>query len=193
MISITKNTLLDHFANTAKTPPLAPTKKKTNTLKPASVLVPIIDEKELLVLFTQRTSHLSHHAGQISFPGGGMETIDSDLAATALRETQEEIGLALETITLLGHLTPIISVSGFLVTPFIGLINPPLQLILNPQEVAAIFTAPLNFVLDPRNQRKELYSASGIQREVYVINYEEHRIWGMTAKILVEMTERLKL
>lgn len=168
-----------------------PLPESAEKLKSASVLVPVIDEKELLILFTQRTDHLQHHAGQISFPGGAREVDDRDLAETALRETQEEIGLARETITLLGSLTPVISVSGFLVTPFVGLVKPPLKLILNPQEVAAIFTAPLNFVLDPNNHKQELYRWNNADRPVDVIQYEEHRIWGLTARILVEMTKKI--
>lgn len=188
MISIDKKTLIKHFSRKAKPRANQAVSTDEKNLKTASVLIPILDDKELLVLFTERTSHLKHHAGQISFPGGKMETRDKNLIQTALRETKEEIGLNQQQIKILGKLKPVISSTGFLVTPFVGLVDPPLQLTLDPFEVAAVFTAPLNFILDPHNQHKEIMQYNGKPREIYVINYKNYRIWGMTAKILVEMT-----
>ncbi len=195
MIKITKTKLLAYFAEKNKTQSAAPAVKTSaeTTLTPAAVLIPIIDdEHELLVLFTQRTEQLSNHAGQISFPGGKMEAIDQSLEETALRETAEEIGLAPNAIKLLGTCNPAGSSTGFLVTPFVGIITPPLQLKIDPREVASVFTAPLNFVLDPVHQQQQVIAYKGQQRNIMVIQYGEHRIWGLTAAILVNFGRDLQ-
>lgn len=191
MINITKEKLLTCFTN--YTAIATDTQALNPKWLPAGVLVPIIhDKNELNVLFTERTTHLKHHAGQISFPGGRMEPGDRDLAATTLRETREEIGLPAKQITLLGSLEPLLSSTGFLVTPFIGLLIkiPPLK--IDPFEVARVFTAPLNFVLDPVNQNKEEIIFKGKPRTIYTINYQGNKIWGLTAAILLKLTEKLR-
>lgn len=167
-------------------------KKETLQFTPAAVLMLILEEaKELMVLFTERTKDLKNHGGQISFPGGRMEKSDSDLRETALRETQEEIGVAAHQINIIGSLDPVISTTGFRVTPFVGLVSSPLQMTLDPSEVAAVFTVPLNFLLDPKNQKSENYFFKGKNRQIFIIEYQEHRIWGMTAKILVDLSRQL--
>lgn len=194
MVKINKKSLLNFFAQreqTAGTSVGNLANKNSTDFMPASVLVPIIDDTELMVLFTQRTAHLKHHAGQISFPGGKMEDQDSSLEAAALRETREEIGLMRDKIAILGALDCVLSTAGFCVTPIVGLITPPLQLSLDPFEVESTFMAPLSFVLDPHNQQQQLYKQGEKQREITVINYGEHRIWGMTAAILVMLTKNL--
>ena len=155
---------------------------------PAAVLVPIIEEpNELLVLFTQRNLQLKNHAGQISFPGGKMEAVDKNLQETALRECFEEVGLTVDQTQVIGQLPTLESSTGFLVTPFIGVITPPLELKIDPLEVEEIFTVPLSYLLDIHNHHHELFTFAGKQIPITVINYQEHRIWGLTAKIIVEL------
>ena len=140
--------------------------------------MPIIDDpNELRVLFTERTQQLKDHAGQISFPGGRMERVDKNLADTALRETVEETGLAIDQMEIIGTLTPVISTTGFLVTPFIGFVTPPLQLNLDPTEVAAAFTTPLNYVLDKAHHKTQTileifspyYSANKLNSHICIV------------------------
>lgn len=197
---ITKTQLLQHFKSVAAKPlkkskaiDLHLNPKTTETLIPAAVLVPIIDEPTgLSVLFTVRTSHLKHHAGQISFPGGRKEPGDPTLISAALRETTEETGLQAQQIEVLGQLPAVSSSTGYLVTPFVALVTPPLDLHLDPMEVDRIFVTPLAFLLDKNNQQQEMFLSSGKQKQIHVIEYEKHRIWGMTARIIVELTEELK-
>jgi 8-oxo-dGTP pyrophosphatase MutT (NUDIX family) len=186
---IEKATLLGHFTLDVSTIEFQNVEANSIAkLIPAAVLVPIIDEPgELLVLLTQRTLELKNHAGQISFPGGRKEQIDHSLKETALRETYEETGIKPEQINMIGNLPPVESRTGFLVMPFIGLITPPLELKIDPLEVAAVFTAPLDFLLDPNNQKQEIFIHQGKQMPLYSIQFQEHKIWGLTAKILVEM------
>ena len=115
-------------------------------LKPAAVLMPLIDRpNEITVLFTQRTSHLAHHAGQVSFPGGQIEAGDGGPAATALRETEEEIGLERRFVRLIGHLDTYVTRTGFIVTPVVGVVSPPFRFVPDPFEVAEVFEVPLSF------------------------------------------------
>lgn len=188
-ILIDKKTLLTHFTQEHK---LSRSEPEPPDLKPAAVLVPIIDNpNELAVLFTQRTNHLKHHAGQISFPGGQMEASDKNLEETAMREAEEEVGLRREQITIIGSLPRVISSTSFLVTPFVGLISPPIKLQLDTSEVAETFSVPLAFLLNPNNHKKQLYTQNHQNSEVYVIEYQNYKIWGMTAKILVDMSKEL--
>lgn len=176
----------------ATTTPLA-TADLLENLKPASVLVPLIDKGDHLeVLFTERAATLKNHAGHISFPGGSVEESDADLVTTALRETTEEIGLTKEKITLFGCLSPFISSSGYLVTPFVGLVTPPLELNIDAMEVNQVFTTPLDYVLDDINYRCEPITREGKQYEIYAVYYQTHRIWGLTAAILMELKNYLK-
>jgi len=161
-------------------------------IKQASVLIPIIDTQDLNVIFTERTAHLKNHAGQISFPGGRREKTDQSLEETCLRETTEEIGIHAKYITLIGNLASMNSSSGFSVTPFVGLIDPNYTLQIDPFEVASIFTVPLNFLLDSNNHQQQKYLYQGKPRPIYVIEYKQYRIWGLTAKIIVDLAEALK-
>lgn len=185
---ITKTDLCKIFSTT-KNIAIAAT---DNELIPAAVLVPIIDDAELTVLFTQRNLDLRDHAGQISFPGGRMEVSDATLEQTALRESIEEVGLAQDQIQILGQMAPLVSSANFLVTPFVGLIQPPLKLIIDPLEVAEVFSAPLDFLLDPINQQRGVYLRDGKTIDIYFIEYQNHRIWGLTARILVEISHQLR-
>jgi 8-oxo-dGTP pyrophosphatase MutT (NUDIX family) len=154
-------------------------------LTPAAVLVPIIRrEPELTVLFTQRTSHLNDHAGQISFPGGRSEPDDPSEEHTALRETEEEIGLDRSHVSLLGRLPEYITGTGFRVTPVVGWIEPGFSLSPDPFEVAEVFEVPLTFLLDPNNHQQKSIVWEGRQRQYYAMPYQSRYIWGATAGML---------
>ena len=140
---------------------------------PAAVLVPLVEHSAgFTVLFTQRTADLKAHGGQISFPGGRIEPSDVDAHAGALRETYEEIGLAASHIEILGTLDPYVTVTGFTVTPVVGVVTPPFDLKPDPVEVADIFEVPLAFFLDPANhQRHSRILANGMVRGYYAIPF----------------------
>ena len=157
------------------------------TLRSASVLIPVIErEPGLTVLFTRRTEHLQVHAGQISFPGGGAEPDDASPIATALRETEEEIGLHPRHVEILGSLTEHPTVTGYRITPIVGLVRPPFDLRLDEFEVAGIFEVPLAFLLDPANHRRDSMIREGRRREFDAVPYGEHYIWGATAAMLLQ-------
>lgn len=162
-------------------------------LKPAAVLVPIVNRPGgPTVLLTQRTSHLKKHAGQISFPGGGVEPQDPHHVATALRETEEEIGLAARHVTLLGRLSMYETSTAYGVTPVVGWVEPPFDLLVDDFEVADVFETPLDFILDRRNHVKETAMRDGVRRWYYVMPYEGRRIWGATAGMLVNLVDMLQ-
>lgn len=162
-------------------------------LKPAGVLVPLINRPGgVTVLLTQRTAHLQKHAGQISFPGGGWEPDDSDLVATALRETEEEIGLLRQRVEVLGQLELYETSTAYGVAPVVGWIEPPVVLTVDPFEVAEAFEVPLAFVLDARNHKRESAMRDGKERFFYVLPYEDRYIWGATAGMLVNLSEALR-
>jgi 8-oxo-dGTP pyrophosphatase MutT (NUDIX family) len=161
-------------------------------LTPASVLVPIVAHSETLtVLFTRRTAHLRAHSGQISFPGGRVEPQDVDPAETALRETQEEIGLARERIELIGTLPEYHTRTGYRITPVVGVVAPPFTLQADPQEVDAVFEVPLSFLLDPRNHQRHTRAFQGRMISYFAMPYGEHYIWGATAAMLVNLYRQL--
>jgi 8-oxo-dGTP pyrophosphatase MutT (NUDIX family) len=163
------------------------------TLTPAAVLVPLVERLEgYTVLLTQRTAHLEHHAGQISFPGGRAEAGDASPVETALREAEEEIGLQRQhVVEIAGFLDLYQTVTGFLVTPVVGLVTPPFDLRLDAFEVAEAFEVPLEFILDPRHHEHRSMLYKGQQRRYYVIPYEDRFIWGATAAMLVGFARRL--
>ncbi len=161
-------------------------------LIPASVLVPIVARREsLTVLFTRRTAHLRAHSGQISFPGGRVEPQDSGPAATALRETQEEIGLAPDRIELIGTLSEYHTRTGYRITPIVGVVAPPFSLQADAQEVDAVFEVPLSFLLDPRNHQRHEREFEGRMVSYFAMPYGEHYIWGATAAMLVNFYRQL--
>lgn len=162
-------------------------------LKPAAVLVPIVNRPDgPTVLLTQRTAHLKKHAGQISFPGGGVEPQDRHHVATALRETEEEIGLHPRHVRLLGRLSMYETSTAYGVTPVVGWVEPPFELAVDSFEVADVFEAPLSFILDRRNHVKETAMRDGVRRWYYVMPYEGRRIWGATAGMLVNLADMLE-
>lgn len=155
-------------------------------LKDAAVLVPVIGHgADLTVLFTKRTAHLHDHGGQISFPGGRAEPGDRGAAQTALRETEEEIGLASDRVEVLGSLSEYVTVTGYRVTPVVGLIRPPLVLKPDDFEVAEIFEVPLRFLLDPSNHQRNSVVHLGRSRHYYAMPYGQYYIWGATAGMLM--------
>ncbi|MCC6472810.1 MAG: CoA pyrophosphatase [Burkholderiales bacterium] len=157
-------------------------------LRPAAVLVPLIERgPELTVLFTRRTDHLHHHAGQISFPGGRAEPADATALVTALRETEEEIGLAQGRIEVLGCLQDYRTVTGYRVTPVVGLVRAPFDLQPDDFEVAEIFEVPLPFLMDPGNHMRKSGNLNGMKREYYSLVYGRYDIWGATAGIVVNL------
>lgn len=150
----------------------------------ASVLVPIVVGPELSLLLTRRTSHLSNHAGQISFPGGRAEASDADAVDTALREANEEIGLAREQVEVIGYLPKYFTVTRYEVTPVVALVHPPFAITPDPNEVAEAFEVPLEFILDPANHQKRSRPWEGRTRHFYAMPYGRHFIWGATAAML---------
>ena len=155
-------------------------------LRPAAVLLLIVNHaRGPTVLFTQRTSHLPAHAGQISFPGGRREDDDSDLEATALRESREEVGLDPERVEVLGRLPEYKTSTGFAVTPIVGWAEPPLAWRPDPAEVAEVFEVPLDFLLDARNHRHESAFYRGRMRHYWAMPFGSRFIWGATAGMLV--------
>lgn len=163
-------------------------------LTPAAVLFPIVlRDGGKTVLLTQRTAHLRDHAGQISFPGGRVEADDASPIHTALRETEEEIGLARERIEILGFLPEYRTGTGFRVTPVVGLVTPPFDLALDPFEVAEAFEVPLDFLLDPDNHKEHALHYRGALRHFFAMPYGDHFIWGATAGMIRSLTARLGL
>jgi 8-oxo-dGTP pyrophosphatase MutT (NUDIX family) len=159
----------------------------------AAVMVPLVRRAEgVQVLLTQRTAHLSDHAGQISFPGGRVELSDGSREETALREMEEEIGLERGRVQVLGRLPEYEIPSGFRITPVVGWIEPPFELKLDPFEVWSIFEAPLaHFIEDSRYQRRE-YRFKGRHRHYLAIPYQGRYIWGATAGMLYSLCRVLR-
>ncbi len=175
----------DHDLNPGMTPPSV-------ELRPAAVLVPLVDRPQgMSVLLTQRTEHLTAHAGQIAFPGGRVEPEDRDAAAAALRETEEEIGLPRERVSLIGRLDTYVTGTGFEIAPVVGIVSAPFALTVDPFEVADVFEVPLAFVLDPANHRRTERVFEERRRVFFVLPFENRNIWGATAGILVNLAEVL--
>jgi 8-oxo-dGTP pyrophosphatase MutT (NUDIX family) len=157
----------------------------------AAVLVAITDRVEPGVLFTVRREHMRTHAGQVSFPGGRLDP-GEDAVAAALREAAEEIGLPPGRVDLWGQADPYHTVTGYRVTPVLGLVPPDLPLAPHEHEVADWFEAPLSFLLDPANQQRMSAEYQGRMRDYYQIDWQGRRIWGATAAMLVNLTRRLE-
>ncbi|MCX7161982.1 MAG: CoA pyrophosphatase [Betaproteobacteria bacterium] len=154
----------------------------------AAVLVPVIvRESGATMLLTQRTAHLRDHAGQVSFPGGRSEASDASPEATALREAEEEVGLASSQVEILGRLPQYRTGTGFVITPVVGLVTPPLNLKLDDFEVAEVFEPPLEFLLDSANHQRHSIEVRGVMREYWAMPWRGYYIWGATAGILVTL------
>ena len=176
----------DHDLNPGERPP-------GPGLKPAAVLVPLVDRLHgMTVLLTKRTEHLNSHAGQVSFPGGRAEPEDADAVATALRETEEEIGLDRGLVEVIGRLDTYITGTGFTVTPVVGIVQPSFSLSIDPHEVAEAFEVPLNFLLDARNHQRHSREYRGTVRHFWAMPYQDYFIWGATAGMLRNLYNRVR-
>jgi len=173
---------------------LNPGMRGAGVARPAAVLCPLVRRAgKLHVVLTRRAAHLSAHAGQIAFPGGKVDAGDPSPLAAALREAREEIGLMPEQTDVLGTLDPYLTVTGFRVTPFVGAVAPHWAPLPDPREVAAVFEAPLDFLMDRANQRRGAYEREGAIRHYHAMPWGEHYIWGATAGMLRNLSDRLEM
>jgi len=157
------------------------------------VLVPLVAHADgMTVLLTQRTETLRIHGGQISFPGGRFAEGDATPEDTALRETEEEIGVARRHVELIGRLKDQQTSTGFRVVPVVGLLRPPVAVTVGPAEVDHAFEAPLDFMLDPANHKVETRRHNGVAREVCVVPWRDYTIWGLTARVLFELSHKVR-
>jgi 8-oxo-dGTP pyrophosphatase MutT (NUDIX family) len=159
--------------------------------RPAAVLVPIVLRDPLTVMLTQRSHDMPSHAGQISFPGGKMEAFDPTPVDCALREAQEEIGLAATFVETLGFLDSYRTGTGFQISPVVAFVRPGFAVALDPREVLEVFEVPLAFLMDEANHQKHTREWRGRQRSFYAMPYEGRYIWGATAGMLKNMHQRL--
>jgi 8-oxo-dGTP pyrophosphatase MutT (NUDIX family) len=162
------------------------------TYRDAAVLIPVVArEPEATVILTQRTPHLSSHAGQIAFPGGKIEPGDRDPGAAALREAEEEIGLAPDMVKLVGYLDPYLTRTGYRIVPVVGRVDPRFRLRLNAEEVEEAFEVPLAFLMSVENHRQNSRVLLGRPRYFYEMPFEGRYIWGVTAGIIRALYERV--
>lgn len=165
---------------------------EAHTLTPAAVLFPIVLREEApTVLLTQRTAHLKDHPGQISFPGGRVEESDVNAVATALRETEEEIGLSRRCVEIVGFLPEYRTGTGFSVTPVVGFVSPPFEVLTDSYEVESVFEVPLAFLLDAANHKRHSMQYRGRLRTFYAMPYGDRFIWGATAGMIRSLYERI--
>ncbi|HEY8194756.1 MAG TPA: CoA pyrophosphatase [Hyphomicrobium sp.] len=160
-------------------------------LRHAAVLIPIVARSPLSVILTERTEHLSAHAGQIAFPGGKVETHDASPLAAAMREAREEISLDPVFIEPLGYLPPYRTGTGFIITPAVALVRPGFRLVADPAEVADVFEVPFAFLMDEANHKIDSRVWRGAERRFYAMPYGERYIWGATAGIIRALYRRL--
>ncbi len=159
--------------------------------RPAAVLIPVVARAEPTILLTQRSGDLPDHSGQIAFPGGKIDPGDATPLDAALREAEEEIGLARRHVRPLAYMPPFLSRTGYLITPVIGLVTPPFELTINPREVVDAFEVPLAFLMDSQNHQRQSREWQGQMRHFYAMPYGDRYIWGITAGILRNLWERL--
>ncbi|MBI0475211.1 CoA pyrophosphatase [Sphingomonas sp. MA1305] len=164
--------------------------REDHELTPAAVLVAVTDRPEPGVLLTQRTETLRRHAGQVAFPGGRLDPGETAIAA-ALREAEEEIALPRERATVIGTIDTYRTITGFTVTPVLAAVPADLPLRPSEAEVASVFEVPLAFLLDPANHREASVEWQGRMRHFYEILWEDRRIWGATAAMIVNLSRRL--
>ena len=173
---------------------LEPVMKKMMELRPirpAAVLVPVVDHPKPTVLLTQRSAHLPDHAGQVSFPGGKIDQSDASPLDSALREAEEEIGLDRGHVEPLGYLDLYMTTLGYRIVPVVARVTPGFALTLNTSEVDATFEVPLAFLMDQNNVQRHSRDWQGMTRHYYAITFGERYIWGVTAGILRNLHERI--
>jgi 8-oxo-dGTP pyrophosphatase MutT (NUDIX family) len=159
-------------------------------LRPAAVLIAVTDRPEPGVLLTHRPETMTSHPGQVAFPGGKLEP-GEDAVAAALREAHEELAIDPASVRIVGTTDSFVTGSGFALTPVLGLVPPDLQIVPDPREVASWFEAPLRFVLDQANHVRKVGQFRGHEREYTEIDWQGHRIWGITASILSNLSHRM--
>jgi len=162
-------------------------------VRPAAVLIPVVDRPQPTVLLTQRSAHLNDHAGQISFPGGKIDATDASPLDTALREAEEEIGLSREFVDPIGYLDLYGTSFGFRILPTLARVRPEFDLRINKSEVDDAFEVPLAFLMDPANHQVHSREFRGMARSFYAMPFAERYIWGATAGILRDLYERIYL
>lgn len=163
-------------------------------LRKAAVLIPCVDRSDgLSVILTKRASHLKHHPGQVSFPGGKFEQFDKTLSNTALREAHEEIGLEPSKVNLIGQLPPLTTISQFSVTPFMSIIDENYHSHIDRNEVDYIFEVPASYLFDPKNLFTRKMKIKGVPHQIFAINYQQHFIWGVTAQIIQALQMQLDI
>jgi 8-oxo-dGTP pyrophosphatase MutT (NUDIX family) len=162
-------------------------------VRPAAVLIPVVDHPQPTVLLTQRSAHLNDHAGQISFPGGKIDAADASPLDAALREAEEEIGLGREFVDPIGYLDLYGTSFGFRILPTVARVRPGFKLRINHSEVDDAFEVPLAFLMDPANHQVHSKEFRGMKRSYYAMPFEERYIWGATAGILRVLYERIYL
>jgi 8-oxo-dGTP pyrophosphatase MutT (NUDIX family) len=162
-------------------------------IRPAAVLIPVVDHPQPTVILTQRSAHLNDHAGQISFPGGKIDPTDASPLDAALREAEEEIGLSREFVEPIGYLDLYGTSFGFRILPTVARVRPGFDLRISADEVDDAFEVPLSFLMDPANHQLHSKAFRGIERTFYAMPFEERYIWGATAGILRVLYERICL
>ena len=173
---------------------LNPTMERNKqSLTPAAVLVPLVlRQGNMTVMLTRRTNTLAHHPGQVSFPGGHIDPKDISATDAALRETEEEVGIERKHVEVIGELDTYMTRTGFSVTPIVGIVTPPFEVIPDPIEVAEIFEVPISFFMDKDNHKKHSRKFEGIDRQFYAMPYNKYFIWGATAGMLINLYDVLK-
>ncbi|NOZ42963.1 MAG: CoA pyrophosphatase [Alphaproteobacteria bacterium] len=155
-------------------------------LKPAAVLIPLVDRKGgMTVLLTKRSRHLKIHSGQVSFPGGSCEAQDIDAMTTALRETEEEVGIDRHYVEIIGAMEDYETITGYVITPVVAILQPEFKVKIDAGEVAEAFELPLSYVLDKKNHQLQSRVWHDQRRYYYVLMNDKHDVWGATAAMLV--------
>jgi len=170
-----------------------PVRLSVDETTPAAVLLLLYEsEGEPHIVLTRRTNYVEHHKGETSFPGGAFDTEDEDLMTTALRETEEEIGVRREDVEVLGRLDDIVTITDFLVSPFVGLLpSPGYPFVVNAHEVAELVEVPLRHLMDERNLERTMRPFRDRVVPILTYNYGDHHIWGATARILKGFLDHL--
>lgn len=163
----------------------------TGSHLPSAVLIAITDRPEPGLILTQRAEHMRNHAGQVAFPGGRVDPEDANIVAAALREAREEIGLPSDLVDVIGETDPFRTPSGYGIVPVVAVIPPDLPLVAQPDEVAAIFEVPLAYALDPTRRQQKSSEFEGRTRHYHEIFWQDRRIWGVTAAMLINLSYRL--